>query len=76
MAATQPQLFQAMAIKSAIRVYAKTGMKVNRAYTPKNMMAMAQKITGKARKARDYQGAIDDLNDWIMANAPQAGEAA
>lgn len=60
--------YQAVALKSALRLYAKTGMKANRAYTPKNMMALAAQITGKKFKARDYDGAISSLEEWLAAN--------
>lgn len=60
-------LYQALAIKSALKLYAKTGIKANRAYTPSAMMRMATRITDKAFKPRDYQGAIDALQEWIDA---------
>jgi len=53
--------YQIIVIKHALAIYASTGMKVNRAYTPKNMMAMAEKITGKTFKARDYRAAVAAL---------------
>lgn len=57
-------VFGAAVIASALRLYARTGIKANRAYTPKNMMAMATKITGKKFKARDYFGAADAIDAW------------
>jgi hypothetical protein len=71
----QVSLYQALAIKHALRFYAKTGMRVNKAYTPKNMIAMAEKITGKKFTARDYMGAADALHDFIVANSPAANAA-
>lgn len=56
---------QAMTIRSAIRLYARTGMQANRAYTPKNMRLTCEKITGKAFKSRDYAGMIQALTDFI-----------
>lgn len=53
--------FQAIVIASGLKMYAKTGMKPNRMYTPKNMMAMAMKMTGQKFKARDYVQAADAL---------------
>jgi hypothetical protein len=50
-------VFRAMTLKSALNLYAKTGMMVNRAYNPKSMMRTAEIITGKKFKARDYAGA-------------------
>lgn len=60
--------FQAITIKSALRLYARTGMKANRAYTPSAMMKMAAQITGKKFKARDYDGAVNELEIWIARN--------
>ena len=72
-----PYIYQAAVIRQALTMYKKTGMKVNRAYSPKAMMLTAERITGKTFKARDYAGAIDALNEWIaeesMRKAP-AGE--
>lgn len=60
-----PQTYQALVLKHALLLYAKTGMKANTAYTPKNMMATAQKILGKKLKARDYTGTAEALDNWI-----------
>lgn len=56
-----PAIFQALVIASGLRLYAKTGMKPNRAYTPSAMMAAARGITGQTFKARDYLKAADAL---------------
>lgn len=58
-------LFAAMAVKSALSLYIKTGMKANRAYTPTNMRAFVTRHTGKTYKARELQQAHDDLVQWI-----------
>lgn len=57
--------FRAIALKSALKLYAATGIKANRAYTPKNMMTTAKAITGKTFKARDYAGAIKALEEYL-----------
>ena len=57
-------VFQALAVKGGLKAI-KLGLRVNTAYTPKNCMAMATKITGKQFKARDYDGAIKALEEWI-----------
>jgi len=57
--------FQLLAIASGLEFYEKTGMKVNRAYTPKNMMFMAEKLTGQKFKARDYLGAAKALRAML-----------
>lgn len=59
-----PSTYQAVAIAHALEFYNKTGTQVNRAYTPKNMLQMAEKITGQKFKARDYLGAAKALKQW------------
>jgi hypothetical protein len=48
-------------IASGLLFYARTGMKPNRAYTPKAMMQAAEKYTGKKFKARAYLEAAEAL---------------
>ena len=59
---------RAIAIKHAIKFYARTGMKVNRAYTPTAMLKAAASITGKAYKRGQFDQAVADLELWIAAN--------
>lgn len=59
----------ALILASALDMYAKTGLKANTRYTPKNMRLTAQKMTGKTFKARDYKGMAAALREW--AGAPQ-----
>jgi hypothetical protein len=61
-----PTIYQALAIKGALKFYAKTGQKVNSAYTPKAMMATASRITGLKFKPRDYETAIKALDTFIQ----------
>jgi hypothetical protein len=56
--------FRAITIASALRFYAKTGMKVNRSYSPKLMMSAAANITQKIYKRGEYLRAADDLMKW------------
>lgn len=60
------QLYRAVVIRSALRMYKDTGRKANRAYTPQAMLRAAAGITGKEFKPRDYQGAIDALSEHIL----------
>ena len=60
-------VFAASVIASGLRLYARTGIKPNRAYTPSNMMRMAAKVTGRKFKARDYLGAAKAIDDWKAA---------
>jgi len=58
--------YRAAAIASALRFYAKTGMKINRAYTPTNMFAAATEITGKTFKRGQYLEAAEALTAWAQ----------
>lgn len=58
-------IFRAAAIASALRLYANTGMKVNRAYTPTAMLKAANEILGTAYKRGDYMAASLDLSAWV-----------
>lgn len=60
------KVYQATVIGSALRLYAKCGLRVNRAYTPSAMMKVATALTGKRFKARDYLGAADALKAWAV----------
>lgn len=57
-------VFRAKTLASALRLYAKTGMKVNRAYTPTNMLATASSITGKKFKRGQFEQAAEALTQW------------
>jgi hypothetical protein len=57
-------VYQALVVKQGLKAI-KVGMRLNRSYTPKNLMAMTTKITGKKFKARDYDGAIAAIEAWI-----------
>ena len=60
--------YRAIVLKHGLMLYAKTGMKPNRAYTPTAMLRTAGQITGKAYKRGQYQEAIADLTAWINVN--------
>lgn len=58
----------AMAVlASGLHLYAKTGIKPNRAYTPSAMMKAAAQYTGQKFKARDYEGAAAALFHRVQA---------
>lgn len=61
MTSVDPRTFQLLVIASGLKLYAATGMKPNRAYTPKAMMAAAAALTGKTYKPRAYLEAAADL---------------
>jgi hypothetical protein len=64
----QVNAFAAVTLAHALKLYAKTGMKVNRAYTPANMMKTATAWTGQTFKARDYMAAANAL--MVLAGRP------
>jgi len=60
-----PQVYRALAIKNALLFYAKTGRKVNTAYTPTNMLAAASQITGVTYKRGQYLEAARDIDNRL-----------
>ena len=57
-------VYQAMVVRQGLKA-CKDGFRLNRAYTPKNLMAMVQKITGKKFSTRKYDEAIAAMTSWI-----------
>lgn len=64
MSKVNPRVYSALAIASALEWWQKYRRPINRAYTPKSMMAAAKRLTGRTFAPRDYQGAADALRDW------------
>ncbi len=64
---TTPSIYQALAIQHALRLYAKTGLQANRAYTPTRMLAAATAITGQPFKRGQYQAAADAIHEHLAA---------
>lgn len=67
-----PKLYIAASLKVGLRLYAKSGIKPNRAWTPSAMLKQANKITGKTYKLgkRDeYLRAANDIqlviDEWL-----------
>ena len=64
-------VFAMAAVASALRLYAKTGMQANRAYTPTNMLAFANRELGREGKNRfkrgQYMEAAEALGAKIQA---------
>lgn len=58
-------MYVAITLKHGLKMYAATGIKPNRLWTPKAMMTKAAEITGKKFKARDYMAASAALEKWI-----------
>lgn len=61
------QAYRAIVIKNALLFYARTGMKVNRAYTPTAMLRAAKDITGKTFKRGKYTEAAAALDEWLQS---------
>ena len=62
-------VFRAKTLATALRLYAKTGMKPNRMYTPTNMLVMASQITGQTFKRGQFEQAAQALTDWAAEQA-------
>lgn len=60
-----PLVYQRLVIAKALEFYARTGRKVNTAYTPRAMMATAAHLTGKTFRPRDYLGAAQALRETL-----------
>lgn len=72
----EPRIYQALALAAGLRLYAKTRIKPNRAWTPKGMRETAERITGRKFQARDYQGMADALQSWAKAQAAEKSQGA
>ena len=62
------QTYRAITIKHGLKLYAKTGIKPGRAYTPTAMLRAAGEITGQTFKRGQYAQAIAALEAWIAIN--------
>ncbi len=57
-------VFRAITVASALRLYAKTGIKANRAYTPTAMLRVAAEYVGHPFKRGQYAEAAEELSAW------------
>jgi hypothetical protein len=65
----QVNTYTMLVIKSAMKFYLNSGgMKVNRAYTPTNMLRAAGGFTGKIYKRNQMPQAIADLENLLATN--------
>lgn len=60
------EIYRATAIASGLRLYARTGMKPNRAYTSTAMIAAANEITGHVYRRGQYLMAAQALTEWAQ----------
>jgi len=51
-------------LASGLKMYATCGLRPTRGVGPRDMMKMAEKLTGKKFKARDYLGAAAAVKEW------------
>lgn len=71
------ECYRAYVIASALKLYADTGMKANRAYTPTAMLKAANEITGHVYRRGQYNAAAMALIEWAdkrKAELPKVGE--
>lgn len=61
------EVFRAKTLAVACSLYARTGMKVNRVYTPTAMLTTATAITGTVYKRGQHAKAAEDLRAWAEA---------
>lgn len=62
-------VFAMTAIASALELYARTGMKASRTYTPSAMLAAATRYTGKMFKRGQYLEAAQALREAAKQSA-------
>ena len=58
-------LYRAIALKTALNMYARHGMQANRQLTPTVMLVEAGKYTGKVYKRGMYAVAVEDMQVWV-----------
>ena len=62
-------VFACKVLASGLRLYAKTGMQPNRAYTPTKMLKAAETYTGQKFKRGEYEKAAQALTELADASA-------
>ena len=58
-------LVQAITLKAGLRLYARSGIRANRHFSPTSMLQQAASITHKTYKRGAYSQAADDLQIWV-----------
>lgn len=59
--------YQALALASGLDLYAKTGMKPNRAWSPTNMLKTANQLTGHHYTRSNYGAAAAALREYAAS---------
>jgi hypothetical protein len=67
------RIYQALLLASALNLYAKTGIRVNKSYTPTAMLRVANKLTGHNYRRGQYAAAATALRELAdrMKAAPR-----
>jgi hypothetical protein len=64
-------LYRMLVLRTALRMYANTGMRANRKLTPTVMLAIAGEVTGKKYRRGQHLMAADDLSALIEREAKE-----
>ena len=59
------RFYQAVQLKSFLKLYAKTGIRPTRGVGPAQMLGLASNITGHKYKRGAFLEAAEDLSTWI-----------
>ncbi len=61
------EMYRMSVIRSALKLYIKTGIKANSMYTPSNMLSAISKKSGKTYKKskQGYAEAFEDVSNWL-----------
>lgn len=64
------ELYRMTVIRTALKLYIKTGIKANSMYTPKNMLGNIEQKTGVfyPTSKKGMLKAFEDLEAWLLAN--------
>ena len=58
-------MFQAMVLRTGLKMYARTKVQPNALFTPTNMLEAAGRITGRRYRRGQYMEAANDLSVFI-----------
>jgi hypothetical protein len=63
-------MYRMTVIRTALKLYIKTGIKANSMYTPKNMLSNIERVTGVfyPTSKKGMLQAFEDLEAWLLAN--------
>ena len=70
----EPDLYQMLALKVALRAYAKHGLRVNRMWTPTRMMTLASQLCGCKFKSKAYLEAASVLEKVAEKRAKEIAD--